>query len=163
GGRQPLEPGELALGGLARVLGQLDLLEPAAQLVDLRLLGVALAELLLDRLQLLAEEELALALLHLRLDLRLDLRPELVDLELAGREARASDREGRCSWAGGCGAGGGRARAGRARAARRRGGARGARAREQAGRGGRWAGAREGAGGAGSTGIMERRAVVAAK
>ena len=67
----------------SRVLGQLERLEPLAQLLDLGLLGVALAELLLDRLQLLAQEELALALLHLRLDLRLDLRAELQHLELA--------------------------------------------------------------------------------
>ena len=73
---------------LLRVLGQLERLEPLAQLVDLRLLGVALAELVLDRLQLLAEEELALALLHLRLDLRLDLRPELQDLELSVQDRR---------------------------------------------------------------------------
>ena len=47
---------------------------------------VALAELLLDRLQLLAQEVLALALLHLRLDLRLDLRAELEHLELAAED-----------------------------------------------------------------------------
>ena len=69
--------------GLARVLGQLELVEPLAQLAHLGLLGVALAELLLDRLQLLAEVELALALLHLGLHLGLDLRAELEDLQLA--------------------------------------------------------------------------------
>ena len=74
-----------ALRGL---LGQLQLLEPLAELVDLGLLVVALAELLLDRLQLLAEEVLALALLHLRLDLGLDLRAELDHLELAAEDAR---------------------------------------------------------------------------
>ena len=68
--------------------GSSSAVEPLAQLVDLRLLGVALAELVLDRLQLLAEEELALALLHLRLDLRLDLRPELQNLELAVQDRR---------------------------------------------------------------------------
>ena len=56
--------------------------------LDLRLLGVVLAELLLDRLQLLAQEVLALALLHLRLDLRLDLRAELEHLELAAEDPR---------------------------------------------------------------------------
>src|SRR5438105_2108004 len=56
---------------------------PPTELRDLGLLGVALAELLLDRLQLLAQEVLALALLDLGGDLRLDLRAELVDLELA--------------------------------------------------------------------------------
>ena len=50
--------------------------------------GVALAELLLDRLHLLAQEELALALLHLRLHLRLDLRAELEHLELAVEDRR---------------------------------------------------------------------------
>ena len=67
---------------------QLELVEPLAQLVRVGLLGIALAELLLDRLQLLAEEELALALLELRLHLRLDLRAELEDLELAVEDLR---------------------------------------------------------------------------
>src|SRR5207237_8002410 len=74
---------ELAVRGLLRPLRQRQRREPLAQLVDLGLLGIALAQLLLDRLQLLAEEELALALLELGLHLRLDLRPELEDLELA--------------------------------------------------------------------------------
>ena len=89
--RQPLEPRELALGGLPHVLRELERLEPLAQLVHLGLLGVALAELGLDRLQLLAQEVLALALLHLGLHLRLDLRAELEHLELA---ARGSPRSG---------------------------------------------------------------------
>ena len=88
GRRQLLEPRELALGRLADVLGQLQLLEPLAELVHLGLLVVPLAELLLDRLQLLAEEVLALALLHLRLDLGLDLRAELDHLELTAEDAR---------------------------------------------------------------------------
>ena len=46
---------------------------------------VALAELVLDRLELLAEEVLALPLVDLRGDLRLDLRAELHHLELAAR------------------------------------------------------------------------------
>ena len=50
--------------------------------------GVAFAELVLDRLQLLAQEELALSLLHLFLDLRLDLRAELEHLELAVEDRR---------------------------------------------------------------------------
>jgi hypothetical protein len=45
-------------------------------------------ELLLDRLELLAQEELALSLLHLLLHLRLDLRAELEDLELAVQDRR---------------------------------------------------------------------------
>ena len=86
--RQALEPRQLAIGGLLSVLRQRQRLEPLAQLVDLGLLGVALAELGLDRLQLLAQEVLALALLHLRLDLRLDLRAELEHLELAVQDRR---------------------------------------------------------------------------
>ena len=66
------------------LLWEIRLLDLGAQLGHLRLLLVALAELLLDRLQLLAEDELALRLVHLGLDLGLDLRPELEDLELAG-------------------------------------------------------------------------------
>ena len=81
--RQLLEPRELALGGLERVLGQVLRLDLPAQLGDFRLVLVDLAELLLDRLQLLAEEELALALVDLARDLRLDLRAELRHLELA--------------------------------------------------------------------------------
>ena len=77
---------ELALGGLLRVLGELGRLEPLAQLGDLRLLLVALAQLLLDRLELLAQEVLALPLVDLGLDLGLDLRPELDHLELAGED-----------------------------------------------------------------------------
>ena len=70
GGRQLLEPAELAVGLLARALGQARRLDPLAQLVDLRLALVALAELVLDRLELLAQVVLALPLLDLRLDLR---------------------------------------------------------------------------------------------
>ena len=80
---------ELAVGRLAHLLRQLaERLELLAQLRDLGLLGVALAELLLDRLQLLAQEVLALAAIHLRLHLRLDLRPELEHLELAREDRR---------------------------------------------------------------------------
>ena len=77
---------ELALGRLQGLLGKLGLLEPLPQLVDLGLLLVALPQLLLNRLQLLAEEVLALPLVDLRLDLRLDLRPELDHLELPGED-----------------------------------------------------------------------------
>ena len=58
-----------------------------AQLVDLLGLLVPLAELLLDRLQLLAQEVLALVLADLGLHLRLDLRSELEDLELLDQDA----------------------------------------------------------------------------
>ena len=67
GGRgQFLQPRELALGGFAGVLGQFGLLDPLAQLVDLGLLLVPLPQLVLDRFQLLAQEELALAFVDLR-------------------------------------------------------------------------------------------------
>ena len=87
-GRELLEPRELAVRGLERVLGQVLLLDQAAQLVDLRLLLVALPELVLDRLQLLAEEELTLALVDLARDLGLDLRAELRHLDLAVEDQR---------------------------------------------------------------------------
>src|SRR5262249_20800657 len=76
-------------GGLARLLRQLlERFEPLAELLDLSLLRVALAELVLDRLQLLAQEVLALSLLHLGLHLRLDLRAELEHLDLPGEDRR---------------------------------------------------------------------------
>ena len=86
--RQTLEPSQLPLGRFPDVLGELRLVEALAQLVQLRLLGVALAQLGLDRLQLLTQEVLALALLHLGLDLRLDLRAELEHLGLAREDRR---------------------------------------------------------------------------
>ena len=88
GRRQFLQPRELAVGRFAGVLGQLRRLDLLAQLVDFGLLLVALAELVLDRFQLLAQEELALALVDLRLDLGLDLGAELDHLELAGEDLR---------------------------------------------------------------------------
>ena len=88
GGRQFLQPRELAVGRLAGVLGQLGRLDPLAQLVDFGLLLVLLPELVLDRFQLLAQEELALALVDLRLDLGLDLGAELDHLQLAGEDLR---------------------------------------------------------------------------
>ncbi len=56
------------------------------QLVDLGLGLVRLAQLVLDGLELLAQEVLALALVHLRLDLVLDLGAQLQDLQLAVHE-----------------------------------------------------------------------------
>ena len=55
-------------------------LDPVAQLLDLLRLVVGLAQFLLDRLELLPQEILALVLPHLRLHLRLDLRTELEHL-----------------------------------------------------------------------------------
>ena len=83
---------ELAVDLRADLLGQLDLGELLAQLVDLGLGRVALAQLLLDRLELLAQEELALRALDLALDLGLDARADLDDLELAARGSRAIRR-----------------------------------------------------------------------
>ena len=88
GGRQFLQPRELALGGFERVLGQLRRLDFLPQFVGFGLLLVPFAELVLDRFHLLAEEELALAFVDLRLDLGLDLGPELDHLELAGEDPR---------------------------------------------------------------------------
>ena len=86
--RELLQPRELAVGLLAHDLGQLERGELLAQLVDLGLGRVALAELLLDRLQLLAQDVLALGLVHLGLDLRLDLGADLEHLELAREDLR---------------------------------------------------------------------------
>ena len=88
GGRQSLEPSELAGRRLFHFLRQVERIDAVAQLVRLGLFGIALAELLLDRFQLLTQEELALPLLELRLDLRLDLAPELDHLELAVEDDR---------------------------------------------------------------------------
>ena len=63
--------------------GGLDLL---VELLDLLGLVVALAELLLNRLHLLAQEVLALVLADLRLHLRLNLRSELEHLELLDQD-----------------------------------------------------------------------------
>ena len=81
--RQRLEALELAVDLLADLLGQLDRGELLAQLVGLGGRLVELAELLLDRLELLAQHVLALALVELGLDLVLDLRADRDDLELA--------------------------------------------------------------------------------
>ena len=57
-----------------------------AQFVDLGLLRVVLAQLALDGLQLLAQDVLALGLVHLRLDFGLDATLQLEDLDLAAKE-----------------------------------------------------------------------------
>ena len=119
---------ELALDRLARVLGQRRRSSRSRSSVELGLLLVALAELLLDRLQLLAQEVLALALLDLGLHLRLDLRAELDHLELAAEDPRARSRSrsptSACSSSAllllGLDAAASRRRGGRARSGRRR-------------------------------------------
>ena len=70
---------------LVRHAGGLDLV---AQLVDLGLLRVVLAQLALDGLELLAQDVLALGLVHLGLDFGLDPALELEDLDLVGEEVR---------------------------------------------------------------------------
>ena len=85
---QPLQPRELAVGDLAHLLGQLELGELLAQLLDLGLRRVALAELLLDRLELLAQHVLALGLVELGLHLGLDARAHGGDLELVREDLR---------------------------------------------------------------------------
>ncbi len=87
-GLQPLEPAELALHLLVSLLGQVDRGQLVAQLVDLGGHLVGLAQLLLDRLHLLAQEVLTLALLELGLDLRLDLGAERDHLELTREDLR---------------------------------------------------------------------------
>ena len=88
GGRDPAHPVDFldrARLDLLRHAGGLDLV---AQLVDLGLLRVVLAQLALDRLQLLAQDVLALGLVHLRLDFGLDPALQLEDLDLVGEEVR---------------------------------------------------------------------------
>ena len=81
------EPVELAPGRLVDLLRERELLDLAAQFVDLRLLLVGLAQLLLDGLELLAQEVLALALVDLAAHVALDLRAQLQHVELAGQDA----------------------------------------------------------------------------
>jgi hypothetical protein len=70
-----LEPPELALGLLAHLVGHAGLVDLRAVLVDER--RVVLAELLADRLHLLAQEVVALLLLGARLDVVADLAAHL--------------------------------------------------------------------------------------
>ncbi len=70
------------------LLGHAGLADLGGVLVDLGLDLVVLAELLLDRLELLAQEVLPLRLGHLLLDAVLDLGAELEDLELLLQEPR---------------------------------------------------------------------------
>ena len=86
-------PGACARGGAAgagasamRLLGHAGLLDLGAVLVRLVAAAVGLAELRLDRAQLLAQEVLALAARHLVVRLRLDLRLHRGDVELAAQQ-----------------------------------------------------------------------------
>src|SRR5438105_1955990 len=80
---RPLEPRQLALHFLLGGVGELERREALAQLLDVTCL-VPLAQLLPDRLHLLAQEQLPLALAQLLLNLRLDvlLSVEHADLTL---------------------------------------------------------------------------------
>jgi len=87
-GRQFRQPSQLSVGRFARFLGQVGRLDFLLEFLDFGGLLVFFAELVLNRFQLLAEEELALAFVDFRLDLGLDLGAELDDLELAGEDLR---------------------------------------------------------------------------
>ncbi len=84
--RHPREPLQLLHRDLVRLDGQPRLLDPLAELLDLRCLVRGVAELLADRLELFVEVELLLVLLDLALDVALDLLFELEDLELLGEQ-----------------------------------------------------------------------------
>ncbi len=88
GGRDPAHPVDFLEGPGLDLLGHAGGLDLLTKLVDLGLLGVLLAELALDGFQLLAEDVLALGLVHLGLDLGLDPALELVNLDLVGEERR---------------------------------------------------------------------------
>ena len=92
--RHLLETTELLERLLLDLLRHARLLDLLAVLVDLGLDLVVLTELLLDGLELLAKEVLALRLRHLLLDAVLDLAAELEDLELLAKEPRRPSRAG---------------------------------------------------------------------
>ena len=77
---------KLGLALLARFLGQLGVADAVFQLGDLLAAVVGLAQLLLDRLQLLVQIVLALGLLHLALDPAADLLFDLQHADLAFHE-----------------------------------------------------------------------------
>ena len=89
----PREPFDLALGLGEHVVGGFGGLEFLPEFVELGVLRLALAKFLLDRLDLLAEEMVALGLGDLRADLLLDLARKLEHGELpredTGRAVRA--------------------------------------------------------------------------
>src|SRR3954452_10430797 len=97
-GRQRLEPLELAVDLPAHVVRQRNRVELTTELAGFLRRLVELAELLADRLELLAQDVLALALVELGLHLALDLRADRDDLELAREDlherAQALDHVG---------------------------------------------------------------------
>ena len=82
GGRHLGQPVQLAERFLARLFRHAGGLNLPPECIDLLRAVVGVAQLLLDRLHLLAQVVLALSLRHLGLDFRLDLRPELQNLGL---------------------------------------------------------------------------------
>ena len=91
----PLEPAELAPRLLLDLLRHLGLGDRLAQLGDLVLLAVGVAQLLLDRRHLLAEEHLALALVERGAGLLADLLRQPEHLDPLGEEARDAVDAGR--------------------------------------------------------------------
>src|SRR6185436_18131127 len=78
---------ELLLGDRLGLVRQVGLGDAVLEAVEVALVALVLAELLLDGLELLAEDVLPLVLPHLLLDLGVDALAHLEDLELAGEEA----------------------------------------------------------------------------
>ena len=76
-----LQPAQLSVDLLARLLGDLQGFEALTELLDFLAVDV-LPQLLVDRLQLLAQEDLALPLAELLLDLRSDLFLRFEDADL---------------------------------------------------------------------------------
>ncbi len=91
----PGQPLELALRLILDLDGRIGLLDPLPQLADLGVLALALAQLLLDRLELLPEEMVPLRLRQLAADLLLNLGREFQDRELP-REVLAQPLQPRC-------------------------------------------------------------------
>ena len=86
GGGDPAHPVDFLDGPGLDLLGHAGRFDLLAKLVDLGLLRVVLTQLALDGLELLAQDVLALGLVHLGLDLGLDPALELEDLDLVREE-----------------------------------------------------------------------------
>ena len=86
GRRHFFEAAELAHRLFLHILGHAGGVDPLAQLVELAGVILVVAQFLVDRFELLAEEVLALVLADFRLHLGLNLRSDLEDLELLDQE-----------------------------------------------------------------------------
>ena len=84
-GRDHLEALEFLVGRLARLFRHLGGFDFLLDFLELARARIAVAEFLLNRLQLLAQIVLALILVEFGLNLRLDLVPELEQLDFAGQ------------------------------------------------------------------------------